>query len=320
MKLMFVGDLHADSKQPGGRIDDWAVTCVSKLKSLGKLSKEQNAQVIFLGDLFHTPRQDSHSFMGELFKVFTQDFYSIPYSIVGNHDIQYNNMGWLDRSAIGELFISGCLKQLEMVEMKHCILYGASFFNPYWVKQELPKTDKKRILVGHYYHHTMGASELVGKKELIADEVMNQFDYTFLGHDHTPYEAYSYGDGTLYRPGSLGRISADAGNINRNTPHVIMMELDDNDGYIQIWNETVPDIKPPEEVFTFESIAKHTDESYSDIVNFAKNFKKLMLGKKVDFKELMEQAFLENEEIDKDVRDNVRSIIITTISQLGGQV
>lgn len=320
MKLMFVGDLHADSKQPSGRIDNWSETCISKLKSVGKLSKEQNAQVIFLGDLFHTPRQENHSFMGELFKVFMHEFYEIPYSIVGNHDIQYNNMGWLDRSAIGELFHGGCLKQLKMVEMKHCNLYGASFFDPHWVKQDLSNETKKKILVGHYYHHTMGASELVGKKELISDDTLNQFDYAFLGHDHTTYEAYSYGNGLLYRPGSLGRIAADAGNINRNLPHVIMMEIDDNDGYIQIWNENVPDIKPPEEIFTFESIAKHTDESYSEIVNFAKNFKKLILGKKVDFKELMEQAFLENEDIDQQVRENVRSIIISTISQLGGQV
>lgn len=317
---MIVGDLHADSKQPGGRIDDWPKTSLSKLINLGRLSIEQEAQVIFLGDLFHTPRQESHSYMGELSKILTTKFYKIPYSIVGNHDIQYNNMGWLDRSAIGELFLSGCLKHLERLELDKCIIYGASFFNPFWIKQTLPKTDKIQILIGHFYHHTMGASELVGKKEMLEDSVMAQFKYTFLGHDHTPYEPYSYGDGMLYRPGSLGRISADAGNINRDTPNVYILEIDDNDGYTSIWKEEVPNIKPIEEVFTFESIQKHTDEAFSEIASFAKNFKKLLLGKKVDYRELMEQAFLENDNIDQSVRDNVRSIIMSTISQLGGQV
>lgn len=309
---IFCYDLHADSKQPGGRIDNWQTTVLEKLKYISNTSIEKEATVVFTGDFFHSPRQEDHEFMGNIHSVL-KTFYTIPMTIVGNHDIQYNNMRYLNKSALGELFKAGSMKLLDRFDSDHVSMFGSSFFDRKYLGEKLTDTKKHRILVGHYYHTSMACSNFVNPKEIIEDYDMSQFNISVMGHDHSTYEDYGYSGGVLYRLGSFGRIAADSGNINRDEKvQYLLIEIDDD--YIEISRQDVEICKPAEQVFNFEAIQRHTNENYQEISDFVKKFSRLVKGENADLGALADHV-LDELDLDPETKESIRSILSEKISE-----
>lgn len=110
-KLIFVGDPHFRAKGSKYRIDDYYQVQFDKLNQILQLGEQKQVEgIIFLGDIFHTPREP-HELVRDLIATFKK--YKVKcYAIVGNHDLVGYNLDTLNSSPLGVLIESGVLTLL----------------------------------------------------------------------------------------------------------------------------------------------------------------------------------------------------------------
>lgn len=312
VKIIFVGDLHATYKQVSGRIDNYWESMKVKLNELVKIANDSGSLVIFTGDMFHKPKQDSHLFMGEMTKIMNS-FDITPMTIIGNHDVQYNQYRYLDSSAIGELLLNGCIKELTCIEEDDdVVVWGRSFVSNEEIVPENVDKAKFNILVGHYYHETTPFAE-PGNKEIITDSDMSAFDMTILGHDHTPYDPQSYTGGIMYRMGSFGRVAADRGSINeRDKVQVLQFEKEEDNVSVNLI--PIESCRDPKEIFNFEAVNKYTNEQYQEIQSFVKKFSNLIKGGKTDLKQLCQSIIDTLEDLDQETKEKLAKLMMEKLT------
>ena len=86
--LLAIGDPHLESRTPGFRKDDYPRVVLDKIAwSLG-YAQEHNLLPIFLGDIFHLPRDNANWLLGELMVLFHRGVIGI----CGNHDVRQNEL------------------------------------------------------------------------------------------------------------------------------------------------------------------------------------------------------------------------------------
>jgi DNA repair exonuclease SbcCD nuclease subunit len=112
--LIFRTDLHLADAPPASRTDDWTATCARKLAEVGEIARQENAcAVLDGGDHFHlkSPGRNSHSLVQLDADIHAK--YPCPtYGNVGNHDVKYGDMRFLDESPLGVLFSTGVFHRL----------------------------------------------------------------------------------------------------------------------------------------------------------------------------------------------------------------
>jgi DNA repair exonuclease SbcCD nuclease subunit len=94
---LFVGDLHLKEKAPASRTDEWLKAMAEKLNFISKISREHNATIIQVGDLFDSAKNSN------LFLSYVLTY--LPYMTVvpGNHDLPGNTMNNFERSPLNIL-------------------------------------------------------------------------------------------------------------------------------------------------------------------------------------------------------------------------
>ena len=132
-------------------------------------------------------------------------------SIVGNsHDITYDKLEYLPKSALGVLFEIGVVKELQSetfttVEGYNITLNGFHYPQTLEPVETRPVVSEVNICVCHrpynqsLYHDTL-TSELI--------ESLGYNIYA-CGHDHIPYELEKYNSKLIVRPGRFMRGSSD---------------------------------------------------------------------------------------------------------------
>lgn len=111
INLIWRTDAHLADHPPQSRVDDWATTILSKLKQVGQIAGEERATVVLDGgDLFHvkSPSRTSH----ELIQRVTAVHHQYPCPVlgnVGNHDVKYGEVHYLNEAPLGVLFKSGII-------------------------------------------------------------------------------------------------------------------------------------------------------------------------------------------------------------------
>lgn len=223
LEIVFVGDTHFNYISPRSRIDDYPTVCLNKLDTLRKLCKARNiSHVVFLGDLFHKPKQPVDYLLRVLqaLKKFQQDNIAC-YVVAGNHDLTYQRLDSLDKSALGLMIEAEVIKPFSLLRFNlsgqaSLNIYGAHYSEEFHPLMELDTSHNPigdyNILVAHaFYNFDLDSSSLHEK-----DLVNLGYDMYVLGHDHTPYDLETAGGKSLVvRPGAFMRGTSHKYNLSR---------------------------------------------------------------------------------------------------------
>lgn len=105
MRFICTADWHLRATRPRCRIDnDWIETQMLALSQLVKISREKDAPIIVVGDLFHSNSDTSFECISMVQKL--ADVLGELYILAGNHDLPYHSSENIDKSAIGILLKS----------------------------------------------------------------------------------------------------------------------------------------------------------------------------------------------------------------------
>lgn len=109
--LLFIGDPHLWSQKPGRRRDaSFRETVLGKLRYAAELSNRLGLWPVFLGDLFHAPKDNDTAMLVDLVQVL-QSFQRRPVTLEGNHD--KNEVTLSDRNPLTLLEVAG---QIEVIQ------------------------------------------------------------------------------------------------------------------------------------------------------------------------------------------------------------
>jgi len=102
--LIWRTDAHLADTAPQSRTDDWAAAILDKVSQTTEIALDEQAQAILDGgDFFHikSPVRNTHRLVQRVAEVHTG---GVPvYANVGNHDVKYGSMEYLDESPLGVL-------------------------------------------------------------------------------------------------------------------------------------------------------------------------------------------------------------------------
>ena len=112
--IVWRSDAHLADDAPQSRTDNWTDTILEKIVQVGDIARSVKADaVIDGGDFFHikSPIRNSHALVQKVIEAHKN--YPCPvYVNIGNHDVKYGDMKFLDESPLGVLFSSGIFRRL----------------------------------------------------------------------------------------------------------------------------------------------------------------------------------------------------------------
>jgi DNA repair exonuclease SbcCD nuclease subunit len=112
--IVWRSDAHLADEPPQSRTDNWTDTILEKIVQVGEIARSVKANAVLDGgDFFHikSPIRNSHALVQRVIEAHKN--YPCPvYVNIGNHDVKYGDMKFLDESPLGVLFSSGVFKRL----------------------------------------------------------------------------------------------------------------------------------------------------------------------------------------------------------------
>jgi len=261
MSVIFFGDPHFDAQTPVSRIDNYAEASLQRLKDILSLAKQNQVQHVMTTGDFFDKYEVSFTYLNEIISVL-KDFEKeniIVWSLIGNHDLPYNNMSYFKNTPLNTLFTSGLVRHLKKFnEFEDFNVYGIDFTNAEAIKDMQVDKSKTNILIMHY------ATENTVPGESI-NEGLEKFDFVISGHDHMYYPLLILDSGTkVFRPGSLLRRTKEAYNLTRDI--VICLFKDKAMTEVKL-----PNVKPAAEIFrneAFETAKLNLyDNKYNELFN-----------------------------------------------------
>lgn len=229
MRIAIVGDVHY-APIPDNRIDDYINVCLDKITQIANYCNH----VIFLGDIFSTPKVDEKyliPLIDKLAELKEQDIKF--YTIVGNHDV-YNEMeSRLNECSLGVLYKSRLMDVIlpdRPIEIKD----GNKLYKFHTVPVRYRDAieyikdkhyDDNDILLIHHEYET-------GTNKFTYDDLKGLgCKNIFFGHDHCPLPQgrIIYPEFTVYRCGSLMRNIAMEYNFIRQVYYFII-DTEEPDG------------------------------------------------------------------------------------------
>lgn len=271
VKVTVVGDMHLHSTGFSSRVDDYPNTALDKLDILRNTMKENESTVLIcLGDIFHKPNQPSHYVYAclERFMRFKNDGITV-FSIVGNHDVNYDRLDTLERSALGIMFLSGAIKPLGTLRVERKESPDVIFNGIHWTEDIPDKSNTGNIEIA-LVHMFYG----FGTKDSVEKSDVEKLGYRLWinSHDHAMYDTVTVETNTgiskIIRPGSFMRASAHNYQISRMV-YVDMLDIKDNQG-IKIERVELP-VKKPEEVFSASVLDKIDTKSINNDISIRFN-------------------------------------------------
>lgn len=250
MNMLFFTDMHLNSATPSSRIDDYLKSLFEKLEWLFQLAIETNSVIICGGDLFHTPSQPD--LVKNRLMALVDKYKVIVFSIIGNHDLLYYNLDFLEKTTLGVMFNSGHIKHL------HHIKIGGYKFVAHEFGDAFPVVDRETIIISHCFY----ATSLSDKLSVSSEDVKNSnAAMVFMGHDHNMYNPVENNGTIVLRPGALSRGSSATENrvrqlsiasVNMKTGKVEYVPCPVVKDFNDVFRIKVED--KPKEVITFDQI------------------------------------------------------------------
>lgn len=221
--FMFVGDVHASSRNFSTRTDKSSETTLVKLEYLLEQADKTGSALVFTGD-FLDNNQNSREYLLALIRLFKK--YKCPkFSIIGNHECRGDDFSSAAYSQLQFLFESEALtyfdSNLRDIQTDYGNIRGYSAYTKL-------STDNAESVIGIVCHHFLIDSfndTLVVYPDKLK-EIFPNLKFIVAGHDHAYYPiTYSNSGVAIVRPGSLTRISS--GKENNRKPCYAQVELTD---------------------------------------------------------------------------------------------
>ena len=309
LKLAFLGDGHLTPNTPASRIDSYGETCLRKLSNV--LSRCQALGVVGLfwtGDVFNSPSVPL-AYVNQAIPIIRSSEVPV-YVIPGNHDLPHHKAELMDRTALGNLILSGVVTRLERVTFEvlvHEPRYGGD--NTSMTVQvvgggvgvEPPAREAsidRSVLVEHAFW-AAGQDDYVLTSE--AAEILGH-DIYVLGHDHIAYDTLSVkGEGrkfTVVRPGSMTRATSHFHQVQRSVQFAV---VEYGGGKGKVWMEPIECLSP-DQVY-----AARVFEPARALLKNVEKFIDALEGHRVRVGSVYE--LLDGMEIPNPVRDRVRTLL-----------
>ncbi len=220
-KFVWRTDVHFSDYTPTKRTGNWTDDVSNKLSWIGKYTQDYNIDaVIDGGDFFDikSPTKNSHALVSKTAKIHKS--YACPvYALVGNHDVKYGNIEYLEEQPLGVLFNACVFEQFgddkELIFTKDGIKirivgvpYHGTSYN--WdLIRSIKKLDEDYLFVAcHLLASQKGGVGAMFEGEDIVpyDELIGRgVDGWFFGHWHKDQGIVEWGDTTIVNTGSLTR-------------------------------------------------------------------------------------------------------------------
>jgi len=214
--LTFVGDLHLNYATPQSRIDSYSEVSLNKFKQICDICESKNyKEVILLGDIFHQ-NQQTISYVNKVLEIL-MDFRDRGinlYTVIGNHDLSFNRLDYLDKSPLSTLFCSGLVRPLRLLDISTSVGYKVQvrgFHYPEKIKPVEVKEGIMNICVSHRFYQYKFDKNSLTKKNI--DKL--GYNIYVLGHDHVGHKIRKIGGSYLVRPGSILRATSHDYNLER---------------------------------------------------------------------------------------------------------
>ena len=328
IKLLWGTDPHFKDLNPVSRIDNWAETLLDKFRQIGDLSRKHQVDAVILGgDIFDisTPSLTSHALVQRLIEEFKDIFTCPVYSNVGNHDVKYQQLRFLDQMPLGTLFSSGVFQRCyneheasfldfeddQVVRIVGVPYHGVRYDYRYFEK--IKRRGKEKIIcLAHVLASPTGGKMFEGE-DIISyktlPDICPEADVITFGHWHKNQGIQQLPSGQwVVNIGSLSRGSLCEDNIDR-IPSVALIKVGK-----EIEIEEIPlKIKPANEVFDLEK--REREEERSAIVSSF--IEKLSLMRDKDAKKKSVEERMRRSEIPSEVRVKANEIWQTVLNSKG---
>ena len=190
-KIAFIGDMHLDNRTPVSRLDNYEETSLRKLQTLiNECIANQTYYIVTTSDFFN--RNDiSISYLNKVINILKEARNKhgiILYSVIGNHDLPYNNMKYFSSTPLHTLASLNLVYLLGNdfdVLFSGVHIYGMSYTEKGNWEPKNYDENCYNILVTHY-----ALTNNFGEKDYLPIESLgNKFNLIVAGHDHTFFRA-----------------------------------------------------------------------------------------------------------------------------------
>ncbi len=241
IKLIWRTDVHFSDHTPKRRNGNWTDDVAKKLEWIGAYTQEHKIDaVIDGGDFFDvkTPSRNSHGLVSRTAKIHKEYACSV-YTLVGNHDVKYGNIDYLEEQPLAVLFNAGVFEQFggskEVLFEKDGLrvrLVGIPYHGTSYdwdLIRSIKKGDEDYLLVAcHLLASEKGGVGAMFEGEDIVpyDELTGRgVDGWFFGHWHKDQGIVQWVDTTVVNVGSLTRGSLHLDDLDRK-PYMVVVSID----------------------------------------------------------------------------------------------
>lgn len=234
-KILFIGDIHGKNKSPLNRLKDYNEDLFTKLRWVVDFcAKEEVAACIHLGDI-HDKTDATDEWKNQFIQVcrgFTCDFYTI----IGNHDLPYNNEQLYYKTCLRNLELSGAIQilrepleysGLRIVPVPYDLSKAKQFIVDDYLSQ---KGGTYSIYLAHHFYE-FGLQKNQGFVESDFEQTKGFKAALVLGHDHRQFDTITVNDLSIFRPGSLMRTELSEATISMH-PRILLY---DNESALSSW-------------------------------------------------------------------------------------
>lgn len=202
--LFMVADPHVAANPPGQRLDTYCQDILDKLEACLEKSSELDLIPVFLGDLFHWPRENPNSLLVELIELFRN--YK-PFVLVGNHD-KYQarftsdvSLAVLDVAGVMRLMKDSGEQFILETESGDTLVCASPDGTPIPAEYERSETLDNVIWLTH---HNIAFPDY--EKPHYSIKELPGIDWVINGHMHRPKESIKKGMTTWANPGNISRL------------------------------------------------------------------------------------------------------------------
>lgn len=245
--FLFIGDAHLAGQPPGQRREGYREQILAKVRAALELSRALDLVPVFLGDLFHWPRENPNSLLVELIELFRP---YRPFVLVGNHD-KYQAR-FTDDVSMAVLDAAGVVNVLKEpgpalsldTDAGQVILGGSPDASPLPVS--FAKAGAEQVV--WVTHHNLNFPDFP-EKTLRLREIPG-LDWVINGHIHRPQPTIRTGATVWANPGNIARLTF-ARHVMARRPAVHawrpgQAELERRELPFLPFAEVFPDQEPPE--------------------------------------------------------------------------
>ena len=327
MKFIFATDFHLKDTNPVSRIDDYKESIFEKMYQVSNLANKLGAYTIIGGDVFTIKDsvRVSHG-LARRVTAWMQEFNNPPYLLIGNHDINYDNLETVKHQPIGQVIQSGSVYWSGSVSLKgkaglmsspkegfilddgkiKVRLLLRDYQNPFKVSKDyfnIEESDCDYTIMATHFNFTVNSDYFYSEPAIPYSNFYDKkLDVLFNGHLH------NMGSDSIFRrdnqyflnPGALSRGSISEDDVSRN-PAVSFVSID-SDG-IDVKNVLLR-AKPAEEVFCIEDRNKYEDNKIK-ISEFISSLAGLSNDGEDSFDDILGRM-----ELKKDILDEVNSYLV----------